>query len=107
MTWQVEKIPDDVKALLMSTWPEREIEFMVLAMQPKEDQPTVVSYTVNEPPETENFEVDAKMFCIPKADQRCLCPVPEHEEHRVMILYESSPPVVVVCVGNQCRQVAP
>jgi hypothetical protein len=106
MTWQVAAIPEDVQALLMSKWPGREMEFMVLAMRPTANKPTVVSYTVGDPPVREDFGVDVKTFCIPKADQKCLCPVPD-EAYQVMILYESSPPVLVSCVGNRCKQVAP
>jgi hypothetical protein len=104
--WQVASIPEDVEELLMSKWPDRELEFLVMAMRPKPNEPSVVSYTVGDPPLGERFEVDSQTFCIPKADQKCLCPVSD-QNYQVMVLYESSPPVLVTCVGNQCRQVAP
>jgi hypothetical protein len=104
--WQVASIPEDVQELLMSKWPDREMEFCILAMRPKTNEPSIVSYTVGDPPVREEFGVDAKTFCIPRADQKCLCPVSD-ENYQVMIMYESSPPVLVTCVGNQCRQVAP
>ena len=85
--WQVATFPPDVRELLMSKWPGREMEFVVLAMRPKQDEPTVVSYTVGDPLVGKDFPVDPEAYCIPKADQECLCPVVD-PNYQVMILYE-------------------